>query len=216
MRIRVGADQPLEILVPEHSADEQIDAALRAKARWIAQKLDLTEHRRTRRAALGLDRPDVVWLDGEAINLRRVDGIRSTATLRQGQLVVSGPDPTAAVLRWYRREARSRLPQIVTSEARRLGISPSSVAVRDQRTRWGSCSPAGAISLNWRLLLTPVDVQRYVAVHELCHLTIANHRKSFWRLLNTAIPDWRGADRWLRQHGDELRGYRITVEGKPR
>lgn len=211
MRIRLGADQPAEILVPAAASTEDIDRALRSKARWIADKLMLIEQRSSAPPVLGLDQPGRVWLDGVEIPVARVEGDRSQAHLRDGTLYVGGPEPGRAVRRWYQRQARARALDLVQAEADRLGLQPNTISVRDQRTRWGSCSPSGALSVNWRLALAPAHVQRYVVVHELCHLSIANHRKPFWRLLDSALPEWRDADAWLRRHGDELRRYDVRL-----
>jgi predicted metal-dependent hydrolase len=81
------------------------------------------------------------------------------------------------------------------------------VAIRDQKTRWGSCAASGTVSLNWRLLLVPEEVARYVTAHELIHLDVPNHSKAFWRALSAACPDWRAHSEWLRVHGDEIRRY---------
>jgi predicted metal-dependent hydrolase len=123
---------------------------------------------------------------------------------------VRAPDGRAAggaVQRWYRRAARRRLLQEVEEQASRLGLEVTSVSVREQRTRWGSCSPKGNLSFNWRLIVAPDDVLRYVVVHELCHLAVPNHSKAFWRMLRTTMPDWERPAEWLRRHGDELRRY---------
>jgi predicted metal-dependent hydrolase len=73
------------------------------------------------------------------------------------------------------------------------------VAIRDQRSRWGSCSPRRDISLNWRLVMMPAEVRDYVLLHELAHLRVPNHSRRFWRLLDEICPSWRAARRWLRE-----------------
>lgn len=78
------------------------------------------------------------------------------------------------------------------------------ITIRDQKTRWGSCSAKGTLSFNWRLMLAPPAVLDYVVVHELCHLTHMNHSKAFWALVESACPDYRAHRKWLKQHGHEL------------
>jgi len=73
------------------------------------------------------------------------------------------------------------------------------VTVRGQRTRWGSCSRRGTISLNWRLIQTPEDVRDYIILHELAHLRQMNHSDRFWREVERLCPDYRSAERWLKQ-----------------
>jgi len=76
--------------------------------------------------------------------------------------------------------------------------------VRNQRTRWGSCTTTGVISLNWRLVQAPETVRDYVIYHELMHLREMNHSDRFWRRVEEVYPDWRDAERWLKGNGSLL------------
>ena len=78
------------------------------------------------------------------------------------------------------------------------------ITIRDQKTRWGSCSAKGTLSFNWRLMLAPPAILDYVVVHELCHLTHMNHSAAFWQAVEAVYPDYRSARRWLKEHGQEL------------
>ena len=106
-----------------------------------------------------------------------------------------------------RRLARARVTDVAAREAPRLGVAYDRIAIRDQRTRWGSCSARGTLSFNWRLVLAPVEVLEYVVVHELCHLREANHSPRFWRLVERARPTFAAERAWLRRHGWELQQY---------
>lgn len=78
------------------------------------------------------------------------------------------------------------------------------ITIRDQKTRWGSCSARGTLSFNWRLMLAPPAVLDYVVVHELCHLTYMNHSPAFWQAVADVCPDYRAHRKWLKEHGCEL------------
>jgi predicted metal-dependent hydrolase len=106
-----------------------------------------------------------------------------------------------------RRLARARVTEIAEREAARLGVTYCRIAIRDQRTRWGSCSSRGTLSFNWRLVLAPLDVLEYVVVHELCHLREPNHSTRFWALLEEARPGFAAERAWLSRHGWELQAY---------
>jgi predicted metal-dependent hydrolase len=106
-----------------------------------------------------------------------------------------------------RRLARSRVTEVAQWEAARLGVAYRGIAIRDQRTRWGSCSTRGTLSFNWRLVLAPPAVLGYVVVHELCHLREPNHSPRFWALLEAARPGYRPEKAWLRRHGWELQAF---------
>jgi predicted metal-dependent hydrolase len=100
--------------------------------------------------------------------------------------------------------ARRELPQRLLELAREHGLHVPKVSVRNQRWRWGSCSPAGHICLNWRLVNMPGWVRDYVLVHELMHRRRLDHSKKFWKLVADACPEYQDARRWLREHGRSL------------
>ncbi len=88
--------------------------------------------------------------------------------------------------------------------AKAIGLAFTTLSVRDQRTRWGSCSGGGRLSLNWRLVMAPPAVLRYVVLHELTHLVEPNHSPRFWARLMTWCPDMDQQKAWLRRHGTAL------------
>ena len=103
---------------------------------------------------------------------------------------------------------RELVAMLIDEEAPAIGVEPARVQIRDQRSRWGSCSTRGTLSFNWRLVLAPFDVLDYVVVHELCHLREPNHSRRFWKLVETRRPGWRAHRDWLHQHGPELLAFR--------
>jgi predicted metal-dependent hydrolase len=107
-----------------------------------------------------------------------------------------------------RREARARISLIAQSEAAALDVSYGRISLRDQRSRWGSCSTTGTLSFNWRLVLAPHDVLDYVVVHEICHLLEMNHGPAFWALVARRRPGYLEAKAWLDEHGWEILAYR--------
>jgi predicted metal-dependent hydrolase len=113
----------------------------------------------------------------------------------------TAPEPAQRVVR---AQAKQDLPPRLLELAAELGLVVSKVSVRNQRWRWGSCSPNGHICLNWRLVTMPPWVRDYVMIHELMHLRRMDHSKKFWRLVAEACPDYEAARQWLRQHGRSL------------
>jgi predicted metal-dependent hydrolase len=111
-----------------------------------------------------------------------------------------------------RREACARVVLIAQSEAAALGVTYRRITVRDQVSRWGSCSSTGALSFNWRLVLAPHDVLDYVVVHEVCHLVEHNHGPRFWRLVERRRPGYRDSRAWLDEHGWEILAYRPPLD----
>ncbi len=103
--------------------------------------------------------------------------------------------------------ARELVSSLVDEQAERIGVQVRRIRIGDQRTLWGSCSPSGTLSFNWRLVLAPLDVLEYVVVHELCHLRVPNHSPRFWTLVERHRPRWREERRWLRDYGAELLAF---------
>ena len=99
--------------------------------------------------------------------------------------------------------AKRELPPRLLEIAADLGLRVAKISVRNQRWRWGSCSPAGHICLNWRLVNMPSAVRDYVIIHELMHLRRLDHSSRFWTLVADACPGYQDARRWLREHGRE-------------
>jgi len=114
------------------------------------------------------------------------------------------PQIKALIMRFYELQARTILHARIQKYSAIMNVTPSRLSFRCQKTRWGSCSPTGGISLNWRLVAAPLEVIDYVVVHELAHLAEPNHSKSFWRLVGLTLPDYERAKKWLKQHHFEL------------
>ncbi len=111
------------------------------------------------------------------------------------------------LLDWLKRQAHLDLKSQVELHADRLGLRPARIVVRDQTTRWGSCSTSGALSFSWRLVLAPSFVLDYLAAHEVAHLGQMNHGPRFWGLVEKTFPRHEEARTWLRKHGASLHRY---------
>ncbi len=116
-----------------------------------------------------------------------------------------GADLRPAVERHFRRLAAKELPPKILEFAARHELTVRLVSVRNQKSRWGSCSRRGTISLNWRLIQTPEFVRDYILLHELMHLRQMNHSPRYWREVERVCPDYEIAERWLKQHASLLR-----------
>ncbi len=108
---------------------------------------------------------------------------------------------------WLKKEAKRKLVERVDIHARRLGLDYTRLGVRDQRSRWGSCSSQKSLSFSWRLILAPERVLDYVAAHEVAHLREMNHSERFWALVAKTLPEHNEARQWLRQNGQDLHRY---------
>ena len=137
------------------------------------------------------------------------DAIGEAETVRFGGESVRVPDPAAdlrpTIESHLRQLATRKLPPRVLELATRHGLTVRRVTVRSQKSRWGSCSRHGTISLNWRLIQTPAFVSDYICLHELMHLRQMNHSPGFWQEMERVCPDYRMAERWLKEHSGLLR-----------
>lgn len=106
--------------------------------------------------------------------------------------------------RFYEQQGRRRLTERVEYWSDQMQLQPRSLSFRSQRTRWGSCTPTGKISLNWRLIAAPAPALDYVIIHELAHLAHLNHSSRFWSLVETFSPNHRLLRKWLRDHQYEF------------
>ncbi len=113
-------------------------------------------------------------------------------------------DQRAFLEKKYIDAAREYFPKRVAYFHSFTGGAYKRITIRDQKTRWGSCSAKGTLSFNWRLMLAPPAILDYVVVHELCHLTHMDHSAAFWQAVETVYPDYRNARKWLKDHGQEL------------
>ncbi len=120
------------------------------------------------------------------------------------ELGTEGRSGASLLEAWLRREARDVLLARVAELAPTVGVVPAAVTIRGQRARWGSASRNGRVSLNWRLILAPPAVLDYVVIHELAHLRVVGHSRSFWAVVRRHAADPEGARRWLREHHAEL------------
>lgn len=142
----------------------------------------------------------------------RAENRRTVAQCHDGdhpQLLVSGLAEHAPrrLMDWLWKEARADLDVSVQKYSSQIGIHPKRVTVRDQSSRWGSCSTTGVLSFSWRLILAPPSVLDYVAAHEVAHLQEMNHGPKFWALVEKLDPDMDVSRKWLQIYGMDLHRY---------
>ncbi|MGE0816666.1 MAG: M48 family metallopeptidase [Vicinamibacterales bacterium] len=199
--LRVLDDGSLRVTIPWWGTQREARRFVETQRAWIAAK----------QAAAAARRPPP-WRPGRLV---AIDGVARPIVLDDGgaaridDALVSRRPGDGGALRtdvhaWLRRRARRLLPGELLALAGRHGLTVSAVSIRNQRSRWGSCSRRGAISLNWRLVQVPPWVREYVLIHELMHRRQLNHSPRFWRLVAEACPRYLEARKWLRVEGPAL------------
>jgi len=200
VRVSVDAAGGVEVVLPRRSPQSAADAAIRELRPWIDRRLAECG---AVRAALAARGERVPYL-GTELALRAERG--RTRVHRKGDvlLVPDGDAQGAALERWFRRAAQREIAPRLDHAVAALGTSYRALTIRNQRTRWGSCSSNGAMSFNWRLLLAPEPVLDYVVWHEACHLRVMDHSPRFWALVRRHCPGYEEQRRWLRRQGATL------------
>src|SRR4051812_8322335 len=199
VRVSVESDGAVQVTLPRRAPLKAADEAVRELAPWIERR-----RRAFARAAAEVARtPGTVPYLGTELPLVAQAG-RTRVHRRGDMLLVPERGRAEAVERWYRRAARAEIAPRLDAAVARAGTAYNGLTIRSQRTRWASCSQAGAMSFNWRLLLAPEAILDYVIEHEVCHLEVMDHSPRFWRLLESRVPDWRRHARWLRRYGSTL------------
>src|SRR3954451_7052840 len=202
VRVRVDPrDGAVEVVLPRRAAAREAARAVVELRGWIARRRAEVAVAQARVAARGATVPYL----GVDLALRPEAG-RTRVHRRGDVLLVPAAERLAreATERWYRRQARAEIAPRLDAAAAAVGRTYTRLTIRDQRTRWGSCSSAGAMSFNWRLLLAPEAVLEYVVRHEAAHLAVMDHSPRFWALMGRLMPGYEVPRRWLRDHGASL------------
>jgi predicted metal-dependent hydrolase len=202
--LRLRPDGVVRVTIPPRGSRREALDVIERHRPWIERQW---------RQRLAERRAQDVWDDGTRILFRgrevllSVQRTRGAWRIRFGEEVVLARSDARirdAVERRLRELAERELEPRLRTFAARHGLVVRQVTVRNQRTRWGSCSRRGTISLNWRLVQMPPFVSDYILLHELMHLRQANHSRRFWREVEGVCPEYREAETWLRRTGRSL------------
>lgn len=206
LRIRHG--EGLEVVLPQYTPVSSVEHLVKQHARWIVRKLDSMPKQLGGPFQERLETGTRLAFAGKELTLKVSgrNGTRVHVSEGEGEVHVRVPevDQTAvrtALQRWYTVKAKaliSRKLAIMNAVGR---FHYSKISVRNQKTRWGSCSRKGTLSFNWRLLLLPPDVMDYLIYHELAHLEEMNHSGRFWRIVAEICPQFRESEAWLKKFG---------------
>ena len=201
--LRLRADGTARVTVPRGGSPVEARAFVERNRAWLEQQLQQrrTEPHLPASWSVGSE----VWLRGTQVPIEPIAPEIISFGSQQMAVKNMASDLRPAIEKHLRKIAARELPPRVQEFAARHGLKVQRVSVRNQKSRWGSCSRRGTISLNWRLLQTPDFVRDYIILHELAHLRHMNHSHRFWREVEHLCPEFRTAERWLKTHRDFLR-----------
>lgn len=212
IRIEVRSGSEVHLIIPRSASRQAAREFLVSRSNWVQQRLIEMQRREDRAPEprpLYWDGRDYLPVCGKPLPLQwepahvkgcvvRI-GVRKIGVVSRSH--VSREARYTALVKAFREFARAEFSRCLGHEAEALGVHYIRLRVGDPRSRWGSCSFSGVISLSWRLIMAPRPVQRYVVLHELCHRRHFNHSDRFWGLLSTRMPDYAIQRAWLRDYG---------------
>lgn len=202
------SDQGVEVVLPDGIPISRADSLLRDHADWLTVQLQKLA-KRTRRADLPHLPANSILYQGKPVTVLLKPDLslksRAVVGLVGDRLLVRVPNrinsiPKTAVEAWLREQARHTIQLRVTAWSATFHLRPKHITIRDQRTRWGSCSSRGGLSFNWRLIMVPREVMDYVIIHELSHMDVPNHSTRFWTLVGTRDPEYKKHRMWLKHN----------------
>lgn len=209
LRLAAATGEPL-LVIPAHGNLERGLAFANSQAGWLRERLKRLPER-------------VAFAEGAEVPLRGTPHLLRHAGTRRGTVrvmptssddempeihVSGGPEHMSRrLVDWLRKQAKSDLEPAVAAHAAKLDVKPKRITIRDQTSRWGSCSTSGTLSFSWRMVLAPPFVLDYLAAHEVAHLVEMNHSRRFWRTLEEIAPQTPRAEAWLKRNGTSLFRY---------
>ena len=199
-------ERGLTVSVPLRASEKWLHSVLLEKTEWVVEKLESWQSKRA---------PGIEWRDGASIPFRAetfvlqlVPKVRGAKPRLQEEvlLVPVGEDAEAeriekAVTAWYRVEALRVFEECIAHFSRLMNVSPREIKLSSARTQWGSCTVHRVVRLNWQLVKMPLHLIDYVVVHELAHLVEMNHSAAFWRVVESACPDYKQCRKELHSYG---------------
>lgn len=208
---RVTPEQ-VTVFAPRRLPVREADAFVLRQADWIRTALQQAKERA--RAALERSREKLqegacIPVEGKNYPILCLPGSQTVVKLDRGQLIVFGAgrdflQVRAAIREYLITLAKVRLEERVRLYAGKIGVRPNRITLREQKTKWGSCSSLHNLNFNWKLIMAPPQALDYVVVHELCHLHEFNHSSRFWSLVADQLPDYEVWKKWLKEHTEDL------------
>ncbi len=208
LTITVERDCTVIVHAPENTSDEAIQQVVTSKKQWIYEKLGHPQkyHDLPHPPGKELVNGESALYLGRQYRMEIVPTGLAEIEFAQRFLIPAeqAPNRADALREWYIGRAKERIIPRAKQHARQLGVGIAEIRIVNGHYRWGSCTPEGNVSFNWRLIKAPMFVIDYVIVHELAHLLEANHTPVFWNIVRAQAPTMDRARAWLKEHGQLL------------
>jgi len=205
--LEISPQGELVVRAPLYLPESEIQEVIRRHQKWVEKKLAEMEQRRQKIKPKSFVAGENFLYLGQEFPLILRPQPKPSLAFNGGAFILSaGYQSRGKELfeKLYRKMARAYLSRRLEQLARLNGFKFKKFRLSSARTRWGSCSARGTISLSWRLIMAPPEIIDYVILHELVHLKEKNHSRAFWNLLSRYVPDYRIKRRWLKDNGFRL------------
>jgi len=218
LALSVGTDGVVKVKAPQNLSDTELLKWMKTKTGWIVRKRnEILQNPKQHEAKKFVSGETFSFLGEEYILEVRMSEARarSVGIVEDKLVVFIKPDAYdesevqkkavfEALTSWYEKQAHIWIPRRVRYYREVMKESIGRIAIKNQKSRWGSCSSARNLNFNWRLVMAPLEVLDYVVVHELCHLKQMNHSAAFWAEVEKILPDYRERKKWLEDNAKEL------------
>jgi predicted metal-dependent hydrolase len=200
--LRLRADGTARVTIPRGGSHAEALAFVERQRGWLERQLQL--HQSRPRQATAWNVGSTIWFRGELVQIQSAEVGKISFGTETLAINDAAADLRPVIERYLRQLAARELPPRVQELAAQHHIAITRVTVRNQKSRWGSCSRRGTISLNWRLIQTPDFVSDYILLHELAHRRHMNHSQKFWAEVKQLCPEFETAEHWLKTHRNFL------------
>lgn len=204
-RIDVGI-HGITVVLPPNSGEDP-ETLIEENLQWILEKKATYDEYREEAPDRRFEEGEMFPYLGEEYELvveQRSASQLEDEAIRLAKHHVKQTSIERALRQFYRRKAREIIGEQVEHFADEMDVWYDRLEIRNQRTKWGSCSSSGTIGINWRLIMAPQEIVEYVVIHELAHLEEAKHTNSFWSLVAEHDPDYQDNAKWLEEHSSQL------------
>jgi predicted metal-dependent hydrolase len=210
LRLRIGP-HGVVVIQPAARNSQDVSDFLDLHEAWILNQLERVTRLRCVRRSVQLGREILFRGVPTPVRVERTEtrARGNVVEIIDGEIVVArgaqtATPPERSLERWFRKHARAAVSEHLTQVLNRLGKAPGRVFIRGQRTKWGGCSSSHNLSFNWRLILAPDAILRYLVTHEAAHLVVPDHSARFWLTVQSLCPDMERSKQWLSACGPRL------------
>ena len=211
IELRIDRNGEITVIAPLGYPKRAIVEFVYSKENWVKGKLEkIMEHRaKKEKYANTIEHGGRVWILGKrhgiSIEIIKGDGIKECVEIEYGKVTIKSRTRAKAAVRsllenHLREMARSIMAERISFYEKHILVKHNSFRIKNQKTRWGSCSSKGNLNFNFRLVMAPIEIVDYVVVHELCHIVHMNHSAVFWNLVGSIISDYNERRQWLREN----------------